>query len=172
MSAFEARYVTEEGPERLTQFLGQCFSTISVINVIFGVFLYGRLVRKFGVGSAILFTPILYLMVFSGWLIQDAFIFPLMGMFAVEGSAEVVDNSNLAFLVKASPGKVKSIMRVMVECIFEPLGMLSSGILISLSFMDSRLLGFIIALGAVGIALMLRSDYTRTALGIRKPVLV
>lgn len=169
MSAFEARFSSADSPKELTQFLGQCFSTISVINVLFGIFLYGRLVRKVGVGSAILITPLLYLFVFSGWLVQDAFIFPLMGMLAVEGSAEVMDNSNLAFLVKASPGSVKSVMRVMVECIFEPLGMLSSGLLISLSFMDSKLLGMIIAFVALAIAVAIRSHYS---LRFRPQVLV
>ena len=168
MSVFEARFVTDSGihgPRELTRFVGNCFSYISIVNVIFGVFIYGRLVNRFGVGSIILCTPMLYLLTFSGWLINDTLIFPVMGMFVVEGSAEILDNSNLALLVKAAPGRVKSILRVMVESVFEPLGMLASGVVLSTTTVDTKFLGLGIALLAVTAALTMKMHYFKNARG-------
>ncbi len=161
MSAFEHRFVTDrpENTGDLTRFMGKCYSSISILNVIFGVFIYGRLVRHLGIGSMILVTPFLFLVTFSGWFFNEAFIFPLMGLLIVEGSYDIVDNSNFSILVKGAPSKVQSMIRVMTLTLFEPAGMLLSGILLTYSPMDTRALGMCIAALAVSCALTMRGLY-------------
>ena len=160
MSTFEMRFGGADEAQ-LTEFLGECISVVSIVNVIFGVFMYAHLVRKFGVETIILFTPLMYLMMFSGWLYFDLFLFPLMGYFIVEGSAEIIDNSNFSLLIRGIPANLKPTLRVMINSIFEPMGMLMSGVILSLLQFDSRILGLVIACSAVIGALFLRSHHVK-----------
>ncbi len=159
MSTFEEKFAAL-GETHLTEFLGQCLSIVSIVNVIFGIFMYARLVRKFGVESIILFTPVMYLLMFSGWLYYDMFLFPLMGYFIVEGSTEIIDNSNFGLLIRGIPAHIRPTLRVLINSIFEPLGMLFSGITLTFISFDSRILGMLIACFAVTAALFLRSHQT------------
>jgi ATP/ADP translocase len=160
MSTFELKFAVE-GEAELRSFLGECLSIVSIVNVIFGVFMYAHLVRKFGVETIILITPLMYLLMFSGWLYFDLFMFPLMGYFIVEGSSEIIDNSNFSLLIRGIPGPLKPTFRVMINSIFEPMGMLMGGIVLSLMSFDSRILGFIIACSAVTGAFSLRYHHIK-----------
>lgn len=160
MSAFEVRFVTDraENTGELTCFMGKCYSFIAVLNVVFGVFIYGRLVRHLGISSMVLVTPFLFLLTFSGWFFNEAFIFPLMGFLIVEGSYDIVDNSNFAILLKGSPSKVQAMVRVLTLTMFEPLGMLLSGLMLTYAPMDSRALGICVAACAFAIAMTMRAQ--------------
>jgi ATP/ADP translocase len=160
MTAFEVRFVTDtvENTGDLTRFLGKCYSFISVLNVVFGVFIYARLVRHLGIGSMVLVTPFLFLITFSGWFFNEAFIFPLMGLLIVEGSYDIVDNSNFSIILKGSPSKIQAIVRVLTLTMFEPLGMLLSGLMLSYAPMDTRALGLCVAAGACAIAISMRAQ--------------
>jgi hypothetical protein len=160
MSTFELKFAG--GSEaQLTEFLGECISIVSIVNVIFGVFMYAHLVRKFGVETVILLTPLMYLFMFSGWLYFDLFLFPMMGYFIVEGSAEIIDNSNFSLLIRGIPSHLKPTLRVLINSIFEPMGMLTSGVILSLVSFDSRFLGLTIACLALTGALLLRSHHVK-----------
>jgi ATP/ADP translocase len=159
MSAFETRFVTERAePGELTSFMGKCYSFIAVLNVVFGVFIYGRLVRHLGISSMVLVTPFLFLLTFSGWFFNEAFIFPLMGFLIVEGSYDIVDNSNFSILLKGTPSKVQAMVRVLTLTMFEPLGMLLSGLMLTYPVMDTRALGICVASFAFAIAITMRSQ--------------
>lgn len=161
MSAFEVRFVTDnvENTGDLTRFMGKCYSFISILNVVFGVFIYGRLVRHLGIGTMVLVTPFLFLMTFSGWFFNDAFIFPLMGFLIVEGSYDIVDNSNFSIILKGSPAKVQAMVRVLTLTLFEPLGMLVSGLMLTYAPMDTRALGMCVAAGACAVAMSMRAQF-------------
>jgi ATP/ADP translocase len=159
MSAFEVRFVTEgvENTGDLTRFLGKCYSSISVLNVVFGLFIYPRLIRHLGIGSMVLVTPFLFFMTFSGWCLNDAFIFPMMGFLIVEGSYDMVDNSNFSIILKGSPVRIQAMVRVLTLTLFEPLGMLLSGLMLSYAPMDTRSLGMCVAACACCIAISMRA---------------
>lgn len=160
MSAFELRFVTDstENAGELTRFMGKCYSSISILNVVFGVFIYGRLVRHLGISSMVLVTPFLFLLTFSGWFFNDAFVFPMMGFMIVEGSYDIVDNSNFSILLKGTPSKVQAMVRVLTLTLFEPMGMLLSGMMLTYAPLDSRALGMSVAALAVAIAITMRSQ--------------
>ena len=42
----------------LTLFLGKWLASVSVCNLIFGLFIYSRLIRRFGIGSMLFITPV------------------------------------------------------------------------------------------------------------------
>jgi len=150
----------EEGmTSYLTSFLGQWVAAVGVFNLLMGLFIYSRLVRRFGISNLVLATPLLLLVAFSGWLTSDSLLFPLMGFFAVEGTLYTIDDSNFTLLLNAVPSRVKYKIRVIIESFFEPAGMLVSSILLTISATYSKMLGLFLVIVWLVVALGLRSEY-------------
>lgn len=151
-----------EGTEAsLTLFLGKWLAVVSVCNLLFGLFVYSRLVRRFGISSLLVITPILLITSFTGWNISDSLVFPLIGFFVVEGSLYVIDDNNFNLLLNAVPSKLKYKIRVMIETFFEPVGMLTSAALLTFLPHYSKILGLILASCALAIALCLQYNYVK-----------
>lgn len=150
-----------EEKARLTIFLGQCIAGVSVINLFFGMFLYSRLVRRFGISNMLLCTPVVLLITYSGWLVDDILLFPLMGFFVVEGMLYIIDDNNFTLMLNAVPSKIKYRVRLIIESFFEPTGMLVSSLLLTFAPIDSRKLGLILACFAIIVALLLRKQYLK-----------
>lgn len=145
----------------LTLFLGQLIAGVSIINLIFGLFIYSRLIRRFGISNLILYTPILLLITFSGWSVTDTLLFPIMGFLVVEGMLYTVDDNNFTLLLNAVPPKVKYKIRLMIESFFEPIGMLVSSLLITFVPVNSKTLGLLLSGVALLVVLMLRQNYLK-----------
>lgn len=145
----------------LTQVLGQWLAVVSVSNLIFGLFFYSRLVRRFGIGSMLMVTPTILLFTFMGWSINDSLLFPILGLFVVEGTLYVIDDSNFNLLLNAVPSKLKYKIRVTIESFFEPIGMLTSSLLLSVTWIDSKTLGLILAGISLCVALILKANYLK-----------
>ena len=161
---FDAGHSGAQGGEekaQLTLFLGQCLAGVSISNLIIGLFIYSRMVRRFGITSLMLFTPTILLFTFSGWQFSHSLVFPVMGLFVVEGTLYVIDDSNFNLLLNAVPSKVKYKIRVIIESFFEPIGMLTSAMLLSFSRIDSKKLGLVLAALALIVALLLRRHYLK-----------
>lgn len=166
LSDFQARFTSgaivdpDEATEaHLTTFMGQWVAIISVCNLFFGLFVYGRLIRRFGVTMLVFSTPLILLATFSGWLSSNLLLFPIMGYFVVEGTLIVIDDSNFALLLNAVPQKVKYKIRVIIESFFEPVGMLASALLLTFFAESSKILGLILSLVAIVVAMGLRKQY-------------
>jgi len=145
----------------LTRFLGQCLATVSAGNLFFGLFIYSRMVRRFGISSLLLITPTLLMIAFTGWSLSTSLIFPLIGFFVVEGTLYIIDDNNFNLLLNAVPTKLKYKIRVMIESFFEPVGMLTSALLLSFFQNHSKLLGLILALCSFLVALALSANYLK-----------
>lgn len=145
----------------LTLFLGKWLATVSVGNLFFGLFIYSRLIRRFGISSLLLITPTLLIIAFTGWSMSNSLIFPLIGFFVVEGTLYVIDDNNFNLLLNAVPSKLKYKIRVIIESFFEPVGMLTSALLLSFFQNHSKLLGLILAIGSLCIALALSANYLK-----------
>jgi HEAT repeat protein len=145
----------------LTLFLGQCLATVSVSNLFFGLFIYSRMVRRFGISSLLLITPILLIIAFTGWSVSNSLLFPLLGFFVVEGTSYIIDDNNFNLLLNAVPTKLKYKIRVIIESFFEPVGMLTSATLLSFFQNHSKLLGLILAICTLCIGLALSANYLK-----------
>lgn len=159
---FDATHPSQPGGEAtatLTLFLGQLVTFVSLGNLLFGLFLYSRLVKRFGSTSLLIITPTLLLMTFSGWPLTDSLLFPILGYMVVEGTLYVVDDSNFNLMLNAVPSKVKYKIRVIIESFFEPIGMLISAMLLTVSWIDSKLLGLILSFVLLIVALSLQTRY-------------
>lgn len=168
MYTFEAHFAGEsnatagEGTEAdLTQFLGQWLATVSVSNLIFGLFIYSRVLRRFGIGSMLLITPLLLIIAFTGWSLSTSLLFPLIGFFVVEGTLYVIDDNNFNLLLGAVPAKLKYKIRVIIESFFEPVGTLLGALLLSSFQSSSKLLGLILAAFALVVAFALSANYLK-----------
>ena len=145
----------------LTLFLGRCLAAVSVSNIIFGLFFYSRLVRRFGINVMLFITPVLLIIAFIGWSFNTSLIFPLIGFFVVEGTLYVIDDNNFNLLLNAVPTKLKYKIRVMIESFFEPIGMLASAMLLAFFQNHSKMLGLILAIFLLGVAIALSSNYLK-----------
>lgn len=151
-----------EGTEaRLTLFLGKWLAIVSFWNLIFGLFIYSRLIRRFGITSLLFVTPLLLITAFTGWSLSASLLFPLIGFLVVEGTLYVIDDSNFNLLLNAVPTKLKYKIRVMIESFFEPVGMLTSAVLLSLFPNHTKFLGLLLSGCLLLIALTIRFRYVR-----------
>lgn len=154
-------YVGKGTESELTRFLGQWLAIISVCNLFFGLFIYSRLARRFGIHSLLFITPVLLIFAFTGWQLSTALLFPLIGFFVVEGTLYVIDDNNFNLLLNAVPSKLKYKIRVIIESFFEPIGTLLGAFLLSTFQSHSKLLGLVLALLALLIAWGLSTNYLK-----------
>jgi len=143
----------------ITVFLGKMIATVSVTNLIFGLFLYSRLIRRFGVTSLLFFTPIIMIVAMSGWTFMPVIIFPILAYFLVEGFLEIVDESNFNLLLNAVPKNLKYRIRILIESFLEPMAMLSSGVLLSIPGINTVTLCLFLSIAALSVAMIIRKKY-------------
>lgn len=153
--------VGDEADAELTLFLGKALACVSVTNLIFGLFFYSRLLRRFGIQSLLPITPILLIITYTGWQIGPPLFFALLGYFVVEGTLYVIDDSNFNLLLNAVPTRLKNKIRICIESFFEPIGTILSAILLSLNWIDSKLLGLILACILLGVVWLLKGNYLK-----------
>jgi len=168
MSAFERQLTSgrdviagEETSALLTRFLGRWSSIVAIGNIAAAVFLYGRLVKRFGVNNLAIIPPLALTVVFLAWPFANSLAIPLMGYVVVEGFGFVVDENNFNLLLNAVPSKIKYKFRVIVEFFFEPLGMLMAVPILSAMQLNSRWVGLGLAFVATCLALAIRASYIK-----------
>lgn len=149
----------------ITLFLGECTAWVSMGNILFGVFCYGRMVRRIGVNRVLLVAPICFFLFFAlMFLPSETLVIPILGFAFVEGISYSIEDNNFTLLINAVPSGLKYRIRVAVESFFEPLGMLIGSLLLLIPGINSILLGFALGLVTVTIALAQRSYYTKAIL--------
>lgn len=151
----------EVGEGEIAAFLGKCRAMISFGNIVFGIFFYGRFVRKMGLSNAILITPIFFVGVYSGWLFQDAMWLAILALVAVDGILFTVEDNCFNLLSNAVPTKLKSKVRIINDSFFEPIGMLLSSLLLFGLSEGSRGLGMALTLVVLLLALTIRATYSK-----------
>lgn len=151
----------DEADAKLTLFLGKALAGVSITNLIFGLFFYSRLLRRFGIQSLVAITPVLLIITYAGWQIGPPLFFALLGYFVVEGTLYVIDDSNFNLLLNAVPTRLKHKIRISIESFFEPIGTLLSAFLISLNWIDPKLLGLFLSIILLGVVIKLKSNYLR-----------
>jgi len=149
---------------KITEFLAKCRALISLCNIIFGVFFYGRFIRRMGLNNAILITPLFFFAVYSGWVFNDALILAVLGLVACDGVLFTIEDNCFNLLSNAVPAKLKSKVRIINDSFFEPIGMLLSSLLLFCIQSESRWLGMTLAIFAILLALTIRSIYSKAIL--------
>lgn len=148
------------GEGEIAEFLGKCRALISLCNIVFGIFFYGRFVRRMGLNNAILITPLFFAAVYSGWVFQDAMWLAVLGLVAVDGILFTVEDNCFNLLSNAVPTKLKSKVRIINDSFFEPIGMLLSSLMLFALSQGSRWLGMVLTLIVLVLALIIRAIYS------------
>lgn len=167
MSAFSALFASVDMPvpngedAPLTSFLGKCIAVVSIFNLFFGLFCYSRLIRRFGIGAMMAITPTILLATYVGWNFGNALVFPLMAFLVCEGTLYIIDDSNFNLLLNGVPTKIKYKVRLFIESFFEPAGTLVSAILLSIPFLDPKMVALVIAAILLSVGLTLRFLYPK-----------
>jgi ATP/ADP translocase len=149
----------QEQKAPLTLFLGKIITLVSFTNLLFGFLLYSRLIRSFGLTTLLFISPVIMICAFTGWLIYPALLFPVMAYFVVEGALDVVDDCNFNLLLNAIPKRLKYKVRVVIESIIEPLGMLLAGLLLRFFNPAGPFLTLIISIGVFCVAYTIKNNY-------------
>ncbi len=153
--------IGDEADAKLTLFLGKALACVSVTNLLFGLFFYSRLLRRFGIQSLLPITPVLLIITYVGWQIGPPLYFALLGYFVVEGTLYVIDDSNFNLLLNAVPTRLKNKIRICIESFFEPIGTMLSALLLSLNLIDSKLLGLLLACLLLVVVWFLKANYLK-----------
>jgi hypothetical protein len=152
------------GEHQITEFLGKCRACISSCNILVGIFLYSRVVRRAGLQNAILITPLFYFGVYSFWVWQDSMLLAVLGLIAVDGVLFTVEDNCFNLLSNAVPTKLKSRVRIINDSFFEPIGMLLSSLLLLSVDTGSKWLGFALTIIALALTFFIRSIYSQSLL--------
>ncbi len=145
----------------LTKFMGKLVLSVSLFNLFFGLFIYSRLARRFGIGALLSITPILLSFTFTGWIFHHTLLFPIIGFFVTDGTLWVIDDNNFNILLNAVPSKIKYKIRVAIESFFEPIGILISSIILYFFASISKGIGLTLSLVWIVVTLVIRSEYLK-----------
>lgn len=146
---------------QIAAFLGKCRAIISTCNIIFGIFFYGRFVRKMGLNNLILITPLFFAGVYSAWVFQDAMWIAVLGLVAVDGVLFTIEDNCFNLLSNAVPSKLKSKVRIINDSFFEPIGMLLSSLLLFALSGGSKWLGMILSVVVLSLAFGIKAIYSK-----------
>lgn len=148
-------------PSALTTYLGKLYLWGSLFNIVFGVLLYSRLVKKIGLNNMILIVPIFLTYLFGNWMFASFLSLSIMGFMTVEGVFSLVNDNNFNLLLNAAPLKLKNKIRITCEIMLEPCGMLLSALLLAVMHTHSKALGLGIALVLLGLTFIMRAYYAK-----------
>ncbi len=149
---------------QLGSLLGRLLLVVNIFNILFSLFVFNRLVLSIGVGNVAVIQPLVYLAVFYFLLFQGGIGAAIFGFVAYQGILPSIEYNNQNFLFNAVPQGVKQQVRTAVEGLAEPVATALAGALLLvlahyLPLVRVAALGFLLAGGYLGIALLLRSAY-------------
>ena len=167
MESFGAHFKSPNNliPEgHIAEFLGKCRAWISFCNILVGVFLFGRLLRRSGLTNVILITPLFFISLYCGWVFNHSLGLAILGLIAVDGILFNVEDNCFNLLSNAVPTKLKSRVRIINDSFFEPIGLLLSSLLLFCVQSGSKWLGFALASGVLILTFIIRGIYSSALL--------
>ncbi len=157
-SAKASHHLGEATSNELTQFLGGCRAWVFMGDMLFGILIYGRLVRRIGLKNLILIPSMSFVVLFAAWSFHNVLIMAVLGLIAVEGVCSAIEDSNFNLLMNTVSPRLKARLRVIVEQFFEPMGMLLTSLILA-SVQNSKILGLIMAIVALVVVILVRAAY-------------
>ncbi len=149
----------QEGGE-IARFLGQWRAWIAACNICVGTLLYSRFVRKLGLSSTVLITPLFFLGVYAFWVFRDGLGLAILGLIAADGVLFTFEDNGFNLMSNAVPTKLRPKVRIINDSFFEPIGMLLSSFLLLSIPSSSCVLGLLLAIGCLTLSLCLRRLYS------------
>lgn len=153
-------------PASLAALFGKLFFAANLINLLVNLLLFNRMIAWLGVKNTAVIQPVVYVVTFAVFFIQQGEAAAIMGFMAYQAVLTSVDYNNVNFLLKALPAEAKKGIRTFIEGICEPAAMAVAG---GLLWLATRILspeqisgaGLLGALVCLALVLGLRGEYTR-----------
>jgi MFS family permease len=154
----------DQSIESLALLFGQLYIIVNIFNLIVNVFLFNRLVIRFGVKNVLLIQPIAYLLVFSYLSVSIGIEAGILGFFIVQGLLVSIDYNNQNLLYNAINTKIKYKVRTFIENLLEPFAMAVAGLILfsigaDYSISQVAYITLLIAVVYVVLALILKYKY-------------
>jgi hypothetical protein len=125
--AATVRAVEDATARDLASLFGWLGVGVNAFILLMNLFLFNRLITWLGVRNLALVQPLVYVAVFSFFLLHYGFTSALAGFFAYQGIMIAVEQNNQNFLFNAMPAQVRKQMRTFIEGIAEPLAVALAG---------------------------------------------
>ncbi len=158
---------------------------VNIFNFVVNLFVYNKLVSRFGVGNIALIMPMLFMIAFI-WLLNYFALAPaIFSFFMYKGVIESVDANNENLMISVMPSSIRQQVRLMIESFIVPFSTAIAGFFLmfyassegtswlsgdedsllsffhfnSLSLGEISLIGFLIAFAALAFAFIARKEY-------------
>ncbi|CAA6806399.1 MAG: Unknown protein [uncultured Sulfurovum sp.] len=150
--------------ESLALLFGQIYIAVNIFNLIVNIFLFNRLVIRFGVNNVLLIQPIAYLLIFSYLSVYVGVEAGILGFFVVQGLLVSIDYNNQNLLYNGINNKIKYEVRTFIENLGEPFAIAFAGLILfffgsTLSISQVAYIGSAIALIYLILAIILKYSY-------------
>lgn len=156
----EVGFSREAADEPLTLFIGTVTAWVSCGNLLLGLFVYSRLVKRFGVSNMIAVLPACYLLLYAFWVMYTrSLVLAVAGFAIIEGLLYIVDDNTYNLCLNAVPSRMKNKIRILVESLFEPVGMVIAALLLWLPGFDSHSTALVLSAVCLVLALGMRRNY-------------
>ncbi|MEX2601032.1 MAG: hypothetical protein WD355_05250 [Balneolaceae bacterium] len=121
---FSAQFTETE----LARELGKLYAFVNVFNLAICLFLFNRLVIRFGVTNVALILPTFYILAFAFLLLQNSYEAAVFIFFVYQGVSLSIDNNNYNLLFNGLPIQGRAQLRTILEGLFEPFATALAGL--------------------------------------------
>ncbi|MEM8988103.1 MAG: MFS transporter, partial [Pseudomonadota bacterium] len=148
----------------LAELFGALYAATNFFNLFVCLFIFNRLVSRFGVRNITFFLPLTYFIVFVFFFLQGGEIAAIAAFFAYHGVLTSIEYNNENLLFNAVPSNVKKPVRALIEGMCEPLASLFAGgfLIYTAHYLTPRELsgvGVVIGIGLIVTVVALRHHY-------------
>ncbi|MEM9618046.1 MAG: MFS transporter [Pseudomonadota bacterium] len=164
----EYQYATTLAASRseveLAELFGALYAAVNVFNLFICLFVFNRLVSRFGVRNVAFILPLTYFVAFGFLFLQGSEIAAIAAFFSYHGILTSIEYNNENLLFNAVPSTVKKPLRAVIEGMCEPLASLLAGgfLIYAAHYLTPRELsgiGIVIGVGLVVVVVLLRHHY-------------
>ncbi|WP_417595791.1 MFS transporter [Parasphingorhabdus sp.] len=166
LAEFQYSKVLQDGRSEaeLASLLGALYAAANFFNLVVCLFVFNRLVARFGVRNVAFIQPLTYFEVFGYFFLQGGTGAALAAFFAYHGVLTSIQYNNENLLFNAVPSHVKRPLRTVMEGMCEPVASLVAGgfLLYAANYLDMRELsgiGVITGIVLIAVVVALRQLY-------------
>jgi hypothetical protein len=166
LAEYQYSTVLQEGRSEaeLAALFGKLYAASNAFNLIVCLFVFNRLVSRWGVRNVALVLPLTYFAVFGYFFLQGGAGPAIAAFFAYHGVLTSIEYNNQNLLFNAVPSAVKRPLRTVIEGMCEPIASFVAGgfLLLAATGLDMRELsgiGVITGLALIATVIALRQLY-------------
>lgn len=148
----------------LAALFGALYAASNIFNLIICLFVFNRLVSRFGVRNIAFILPLTYFAAFGLFFLSGGYAAAIAAFFAYHAVLTSIEYNNQNLLFNAVPSAIKRPLRTVIEGMCEPLASLIAGafLLYAATRLDLRELsgiGIILGAALIAIVVLLRQLY-------------